>query len=75
MPYLSHPFLLDGKHIALGAAAPWLGQHNHEVLAGLGCGPDEIRDLKAAGITGDWPAMVPRPDAGNGGDNGEDPRS
>ena len=75
VPYLSHPFLLDGKHIALGAAAPLLGQHNHEVLAGLGCGPDEIRDLEAAGITGDWPAMVPRPDAGNGGDDGEDPRS
>lgn len=32
--------------------APTLGQHNHEVLAGLGLSPAEIADLEAAGIIG-----------------------
>lgn len=37
--------------------APTLGQHNHEVLAGLGLTPAEIAELEAAGIIGSAPAM------------------
>ena len=37
-------------------AAPLLGQHNHEVLAGLGLGEDEIAELEAQGIIGGSPA-------------------
>jgi crotonobetainyl-CoA:carnitine CoA-transferase CaiB-like acyl-CoA transferase len=36
--------------------APTLGQHNDEVLAELGLGPEEIADLRAAGIVGERPA-------------------
>jgi crotonobetainyl-CoA:carnitine CoA-transferase CaiB-like acyl-CoA transferase len=37
-------------------AAPLLGQHNHEVLAGLGLGEDEIAALEDQGIVGTTPA-------------------
>ena len=37
--------------------APLLGQHNHEVLSGLGLGDDEITDLQDKGIIGTAPAM------------------
>jgi crotonobetainyl-CoA:carnitine CoA-transferase CaiB-like acyl-CoA transferase len=36
--------------------APLLGQHNSEVLAGLGLGDDEIADLEDLGIIGTVPA-------------------
>jgi crotonobetainyl-CoA:carnitine CoA-transferase CaiB-like acyl-CoA transferase len=38
--------------------APLLGQHNREVLAGLGLGDDEIADLEEQGIIGTAPAML-----------------
>ena len=37
--------------------APLLGQHNHEVLSGLGLGDDEIADLEDKGVIGTAPAM------------------
>jgi crotonobetainyl-CoA:carnitine CoA-transferase CaiB-like acyl-CoA transferase len=37
--------------------APTLGQHNHEVLTGLGLSPVEIADLEADGVIGSAPAM------------------
>jgi crotonobetainyl-CoA:carnitine CoA-transferase CaiB-like acyl-CoA transferase len=36
--------------------APLLGQHNHEVLTGLGVGADDITELENAGIIGTAPA-------------------
>ncbi len=36
--------------------APLLGQHNHEVLSGLGLGDDEIAELEEQGIIGTVPA-------------------
>ncbi len=38
--------------------APLLGQHNREVLSGLGLGEDEIAELEAQGIIGGSPAML-----------------
>jgi crotonobetainyl-CoA:carnitine CoA-transferase CaiB-like acyl-CoA transferase len=37
--------------------APLLGQHNHEVLAGLGLTDAEIADLEACGVIGQAPAI------------------
>jgi crotonobetainyl-CoA:carnitine CoA-transferase CaiB-like acyl-CoA transferase len=37
--------------------APLLGQHNHEVLTGLGLTDTEIADLEADGVIGRAPAM------------------
>ncbi len=37
-------------------AAPLLGQHNREVLSGLGLSEDEIADLEDQGIIGTAPA-------------------
>ena len=36
--------------------APLLGQHNHEVLCGLGLADDEIDELEDQGIIGTVPA-------------------
>lgn len=38
------------------AAAPLLGQHNSEVLDGLGLSEDEIAELEAQGVIGTAPA-------------------
>ncbi len=38
------------------APAPLLGEHNHEVLSGLGLGDDEIAELAEEGIIGTAPA-------------------
>jgi crotonobetainyl-CoA:carnitine CoA-transferase CaiB-like acyl-CoA transferase len=35
--------------------APTLGQHNDEVLTEIGLRPEEITDLRAAGIVGERP--------------------
>lgn len=41
--------------------APTLGQHNREILGGLlGHSDEELADLEAAGIIGDWPAGIDR---------------
>jgi crotonobetainyl-CoA:carnitine CoA-transferase CaiB-like acyl-CoA transferase len=60
-PYPSYPFQVDGEHVELGAPAPLLGQHNAEVLASLGYDDAAIAGFVESGVTGDWPAMVPRP--------------
>jgi crotonobetainyl-CoA:carnitine CoA-transferase CaiB-like acyl-CoA transferase len=39
--------------------APLLGQHNPEVLAGLGLTDSEIAALEADGVIGRTPAMYP----------------
>lgn len=38
------------------SAAPLLGQHNYEVLAGLGLSDDEIAELEEQGVIGNAPA-------------------
>jgi len=62
VPYSSFPFQIDGRHLPLGGPAPLLGEHTAAVLTELGYDADAIDELAASGITGDWPAMVPRPD-------------
>jgi crotonobetainyl-CoA:carnitine CoA-transferase CaiB-like acyl-CoA transferase len=51
------PFKLSrgpaGVHVQ---SAPLLGQHNHELLSGLGLTDDEIAELEAAGVIGHAPA-------------------
>ena len=37
--------------------APLLGQHNREVLAGLGLSDNDIDELQAQGVIGTAPAM------------------
>lgn len=59
-PYPGYPWTIDGAHQSLGGPAPVLGEHNHSVLAGLGLDEAAIAALEADGVTGDWPAMVPR---------------
>ncbi|MDH3704599.1 MAG: CoA transferase, partial [Acidimicrobiia bacterium] len=61
-PYFSFPFQLEGAHLPLGGPAPLLGQHTAEILGELGYDQTAIDDLEQAGVIGDWPAMVPRPD-------------
>ncbi len=61
-PYAHLPFQIDGAYLPLGDAPPTLGQHTDEILTELGLTSDEIAQLHEQGITGDWPAMVPRPD-------------
>ncbi|GAC1651884.1 MAG: hypothetical protein NVS4B6_28130 [Mycobacterium sp.] len=39
-------------------SAPLLGQHNHEVLSGLGLSTDEIAALEDQGVIGTAPAML-----------------
>jgi formyl-CoA transferase len=46
---------LSGTPGALRTPAPSLGQHNAEVLAGLGYGPDEVARLVEAGVLGSAP--------------------
>ena len=44
----------DAVHVQ---PAPLLGQHNHELLSGLGLTDDEIAELEAQGVIGNAPAM------------------
>lgn len=46
------PVSFDGSDRAVPGAAPGVGQHTDEVLAELGCSPDEIARLRAAGALG-----------------------
>ncbi len=49
------PFRFASVDRWLRRSAPTLGQHNAEILGELGYGPDEIEQLKAEKIMGDWP--------------------
>ena len=49
------PFRFASVDHWLRHAAPTLGQHNAEILTGLGYGPDEIEQLKNEKVIGDWP--------------------
>ena len=44
------PLWLDGGKAIAGRPPPALGQHSREVLGELGCPPEEIEDLLAAGL-------------------------
>ena len=46
---------MDGTPTRVPAAAPPLGRHTHEVLAGLGVGAEERAALLAAGVVADAP--------------------
>ncbi len=61
-PYLSYPYQVNGRRHLLGGPGPTLGQHNEELLAELGYSQEEINRLNETGVTGTWPAMVPRRD-------------
>ena len=55
---MSAPFRFASVDHWLERAAPVLGQHNAEVLAELGYGPEEIEALTAEKVIGDWPEDV-----------------
>jgi len=44
------PLELGGKRLAKRADPPEVGEHGRELLAELGCSPEQIRDLQAKGI-------------------------
>jgi crotonobetainyl-CoA:carnitine CoA-transferase CaiB-like acyl-CoA transferase len=50
MPLL--PLTLSGQRPPLRSAPPILGEHTDALLAELGCTPQEIADLRAAGVIG-----------------------
>ena len=59
-PHSTLPFKLSrGPERIHIQSAPLLGQHNHELLSGLGLTHDEIADLEAQGVIGNAPAMGP----------------
>ena len=54
-PIPAVPFRYRGVDRWLRRPAPTIGQHNHEILAGLGCSDTDIATLEAEHIVGDWP--------------------
>ena len=57
--YPSFPARFDGTFPRIPAAAPTLGQHNHEVLAGiLGLDDDEIAQLREEQVVGERPSFM-----------------
>jgi crotonobetainyl-CoA:carnitine CoA-transferase CaiB-like acyl-CoA transferase len=50
MPLL--PITLEGQRPPLRSAPPTLGEHTDALLAELGCTPQDIADLRAAGVVG-----------------------
>lgn len=52
------PFRFAGVDHWLDRAAPTLGQHNREILRGLGFDDARIARLAAEGVIGDWPEGV-----------------
>ncbi len=59
-PYHSYPYRIDGAHLPYGGPSPMLGEHTDRVLADLGYDEADVAALREAGVTGDWPAGVPR---------------
>ena len=53
--YPSLPFRYASVERWLVTPAPMLGQHNHEILTGLGLSDDEIAELEAADLIGTTP--------------------
>src|SRR2546425_614347 len=51
------PLELGGKRLPKRSDPPDIGEHGPEILAKLGCSPQEIRDLRAKGIVA-FPAGV-----------------
>ena len=48
-PQVSFPVKFNHTQIAEAGLAPQVGEHNKEILAGLGYGPEEIEKLQAVG--------------------------
>jgi crotonobetainyl-CoA:carnitine CoA-transferase CaiB-like acyl-CoA transferase len=48
---VAQPCEMTGFDRAIRTATPELGEHNDEILASLGYGPEEIEKLKTAGVT------------------------
>jgi crotonobetainyl-CoA:carnitine CoA-transferase CaiB-like acyl-CoA transferase len=60
VPYPSAPFRIDGEYLALGGAAPTLGQDNEKVLTSLlGLNAQAIIDLRDREIIGQTPVRGP----------------
>jgi crotonobetainyl-CoA:carnitine CoA-transferase CaiB-like acyl-CoA transferase len=55
-PVPGQPFRVSGVDRWIRSPAPWLGQHNEEVLCGLlGVSREELADLEARGVIGTAP--------------------
>jgi len=44
------PIALDGARLAKRSDPPRVGEHGRELLAGIGCSPEEIESLRGRGI-------------------------
>jgi crotonobetainyl-CoA:carnitine CoA-transferase CaiB-like acyl-CoA transferase len=52
VPLVGSPIRVDGERADSDLPPPALGEHTHEVLAGLGLDTEAIERLKAVGIAG-----------------------
>ena len=52
VPVVGSPVRLDGDRADAELPPPGLGQHTHDVLAGLNLGPDTLERLQADGVIG-----------------------
>ena len=52
VPIIETPFRMSATPGSIRTRAPLLGEHTDEVLAELGCDPDRLADLRAAGVIG-----------------------
>jgi len=52
VPVVGSPVRLDGDRADAELPPPGLGQHTHDVLAGLNLGPDTLERLRADGVIG-----------------------
>jgi crotonobetainyl-CoA:carnitine CoA-transferase CaiB-like acyl-CoA transferase len=47
---LANPVLVDGQEFSVRVPSPALGEHTDEVLGSVGYSPEELADLRAAGV-------------------------